>query len=148
MTINVEAFRQIADRIDTKTRPPGTARYNQKAYAIKRDKYHDAIVLKEIVMHECHTECCVAGHAFVLAEGVEKYLANVSISSSVSFHGSAKNFLGLSVSQASALFDSTISPGLIKFYFGVDMGWNGYRSAKRVATLLRAIADRYERGEK
>ena len=147
MAINVEGFREVANRIDPKTRPPGTARYNQKAYAIKRDKYREAILLKEIDMHECHTECCVAGHAFILANGSEKYLAIVNAPISTPVHVSAKNFLGLSVPQASALFESTISPSIIKFYFGVDIGWGRLRSAKRVAALLRAIADKYERGE-
>ena len=145
MAINVVAFREIANRIDTKTRPPGIARYNQTAYGMKRNKYHDAINKGEIDMRECHTECCVAGHAYVLAEGSKKYLAIVSKPISVGVHGSAKSFLGLSFSQANALFESTISPGLIKLYFGVNMGWNGFRSAKRVAALLRTIADKYER---
>ena len=145
MTINVELMRQVADRIDPKTRLPGTARYNQRVYGRLRHKYvHEYSDFPYEDIPECGTTGCIAGHVYIVTHGLEAWQKYLMDEEEPTIGLEGRRALGLTDWQGKVLFSVAISSMNVEACFGIAVDWNGLPSAKQVAKLLRRIADKYE----
>ena len=143
--INVEMMREIADRINPKTRPDGVARYDQNVYGRLRNKFkrlNPDILFNEVP--ECGTTACIAGHAFIVSRGLEAWQKYLEDEEYFELFPIATMALGLTIWQAKVLFRSALSPAQIEACFEIIVDWNGLPSAKQVAKLLHRIANKYE----
>ena len=143
--MNVELMRQVANRIDPNTRPPGTARYNQKVYGRLRKsfEFHN-LDIPHNEIPECGTTCCIAGHVYLVTHGLEAWQNYIGDEEEPMIGLAAKRALGLTDWQAKVLFSVAIGSANVEACFGIKVNWNGLPSSKQVAKLLRRIADKYE----
>ena len=136
---NVKMLREVADRVDPEILTPGIAGYDQSTYGERFDVFN----LDEIV-HECNTVCCVGGHAFILAYGMQEYLDHINEGTDWEIAESARKALGLTEEEADALFDTWIYGDVVENVFGVKVGWETTENENDVAELLRDIATKIE----
>ena len=140
--VNTEMMRQIADRIDTKTRPDDVAGYNQHTLGSVVGQYH--------APNECNTTCCIAGHAFVLSEGSENYMKHILGQTDGEVDhvwDCACQALGLTEEQAEALFNPWLYGEDLEEEFGIEMRGlvnDEVKGNEATAAVLRQIANKYD----
>ena len=143
--MNVELMRQVADRIDPKTRPPGTARYNQRVYGRLRHKFaRNNLDIASNEIPECGTTGCLAGHTYIVTHGLEAWQKYLMDEEEPTIGLEGRRALGLTDWQGKVLFAVAIGSANVEACFGIKVNWNGLPSAKQVAKLLRRIANKYE----
>ena len=135
--LNRKALREVANRIDPNTRPNGIAKFNQCTYGAF--DYMNSTERK--TAPECMTACCVAGHAHIVANGVESYMESLrDVGDDI--HAAARHALGLNGVQAGALFSTLIDAEKIATSFGIQIyNWDTTDDDYDIADLLRQIAD-------
>lgn len=144
MELNRDAFRKVANRIDPKTRPKGIAGFDQLTYGAKvygAELYGNQ--WNADGFSECDTVCCIAGHAYILSEGVDAYLEYAENEEALFYAVGdiAQSTLGLTDKQANALFTTILDDEQIHEQFGISVYWSQTGDAEDVADLCRRIAD-------
>ena len=142
--MNTAMFREIADRIEGYN--PGIAGYNQGTFGQRRVS-NILTTNPPPVTHECETECCIAGHAFLLAHGFEekcKYIdPGTGVHYGIYLPSMAQAALQINNKQANALFRPTIIPEEIIVYFNLEISVLEYEQMT-MSEVLRLIADTYD----